>query len=57
MIALIFYLTNRVQNSLIIRCFTNSIEEILTIIGFYYYRKVGASVTRETVIFTALVSV
>lgn len=29
MVALIFYLSNRVQNSLINRCFTNGIEEIL----------------------------
>jgi hypothetical protein len=37
MIAFIFYLTNRVQNALIVRCFTNSIEEIISIIAFFYY--------------------
>lgn len=55
--AFVFYLTNRVQNALIIRCFTNAIEEIISIIAFYFYSRVGSSLTANTAIFTALVSV
>ena len=39
-IAFIFYLSNRIYNELIIRCFTNSIESIFQIIAFYYYLNV-----------------
>ena len=56
MLAFIFYLTNRVQNSLISRPFTNSIEEILTIVAFYFYQKVDKHLSLNTAIFTALVS-
>lgn len=57
MTALLFYFTNRVQNSLIVRCFTNSLEEILTIVGFYFYQRQGNKFTKDTAIFTALVSI
>jgi hypothetical protein len=56
-VAFIFYLTNRVQNSLISRPFTNSVEEILTIVAFYYYQRVSSTISRHTAIFTALVSI
>jgi hypothetical protein len=39
-----------------IRPFTNSIEEMLTIIGFYYYLKVDNKMSKDTAIFTAVVS-
>lgn len=55
--AFVFYLTNRVQNALIIRCFTNAIEEIVNVIAFYYYLKLTSSLTRDTLIFTGLLSV
>jgi GPI mannosyltransferase 3 len=56
-VAFVFYLTNRVQNSLIIRCFTNSIEEILTTVGFFFYSRVGAQLNKAVVVFTAIVSI
>lgn len=57
-VAFIFYLTNRVQNAFIVRCFTNSIEEIITIIAFYYYQRVDEKVLNpSTALFTGLVSV
>lgn len=56
-VAFVFYLTNRVQNAFLTRCFTNSIEQILTVVGFYYYQRVSSKLSRHTFIFTALVSV
>jgi hypothetical protein len=55
-IAFIFYLTNRVQNSIIVRCFTNGVEEILSIVAFSYYQRVGNKLSLNTMIFTGLVS-
>lgn len=55
-VALLFYLSNRVQNAYIVRCFTNAIEEILNIIAFYVYLKLDKNLTKWTVIFTLLVS-
>ena len=37
-VAFVFYLTNRVQNAFLIRCFGNGIEEILTIVAFDFYQ-------------------
>ena len=50
-------MTNRTQNAIIIRCFGNGIEEILTIVAFYFYQSVGPSLSKETMIFTGLVSI
>ena len=55
-IAFIFYLTNRVQNSIIVRCFTNGVEEILSIVAFSYYQRVDNKLSLNTMIFTGLVS-
>ena len=57
MIAFVFYLTNRVQNSLMIRPFTNSVEEILTIVAFWFYNNVDSRLSKDTAVFTALVSI
>lgn len=56
-IALIFYMTNRLYNEIIIRCFTNSIEAISYIIAFYYYLDVGNKFNKTTAIMTALISI
>ena len=40
-----------------IRCFTNSLEEMLNVIGLYYYVKVDNKISNpQTYIFTGLVS-
>jgi len=49
-------LTNRVQNAFIVRCFTNGIEEIVNIVAFYFYMKLDSKLSKNTLIFTALLS-
>lgn len=55
-IALIFYLTNRTCNELMIRCFTNTIETIFHIIAFYYFLNVRYIFDKNAAIMTALIS-
>ena len=38
-IVMVLYITNRLYNQVVIRCFTNGVESILMIIGLYYYLK------------------
>mmetsp|Transcript_15469 Transcript_15469/g.23769 ORF Transcript_15469/g.23769 Transcript_15469/m.23769 type:complete len:92 (-) Transcript_15469:1118-1393(-) len=56
-IAFAFHLTNRMQNNFLTRCFTNSIEEILNIIGFWFYLEIGSRVNKAALIFTGIVSI
>lgn len=56
-LALIFYLTNRAYNEIIIRCFSNGIEAILSIIAFHYYLQVKNKFNKSVAIMTALISI
>ena len=48
---------NRFQTHLIIRCFTNGIEQILTTVAFYFYLDQTNKFNRGTVVLTALITV
>jgi hypothetical protein len=56
-LAFIFYLTNRAYNEIIIRCFTNGIEAILSIIAFHYYLQVKNKFNKSVAIMTGLISI
>ena len=55
--AMILIVFNWQQIEFISRCFTNSVEQILSVIAFYFYLKQGKSFTIDTVILTALITV
>ncbi|CDW76889.1 UNKNOWN [Stylonychia lemnae] len=55
-IGFIFYVTNRVYNEVIIRCFGNSVEAISYIIAFNYFLDVKDKFNKTTAIMTALIS-
>lgn len=56
-IAFIIYLSNRVQNEIIIRCFTNGFEQIMSVIAFSYYLQLKNKFNASAVIFTALITI
>jgi len=55
-IAFIITLTNVFMVEYEIRCFTNTLEKILTVIAYHFYLKQGSSMTINTAIFTALLT-
>jgi phosphatidylinositol glycan class B len=55
-ITVLLLLTNRCQNEYIIRCFTNSLEQIFSVIAFYFYIDQDHRFTLNTVVLTALIS-
>lgn len=56
-IAFIFTLTNFFMFEYEIRCFTNTLEKICTVIAFWFYEKQKDRFTANTVIFTALLTI
>jgi phosphatidylinositol glycan class B len=55
-IAFILMLTNTFMMEYDIRCFTNTLEKICTVIAYSYYLKVGSQFNHNTIIFTALLT-
>lgn len=55
-IAMLLLVTNRCQNEYIIRCFTNGLEQIFSVIAFYFYIDQNRSFSVNTVVLTALIS-
>ena len=55
--AMILIVFNYFQVDYISRCFTNSLEQILSVIAFYYYIKQDNKFTKTTIILTALITV
>lgn len=55
-IAFILLLTNLYMIEFEIRCFTNTLEKIMTVTCFYFYLQQGNSFTLNTAIFTALLT-
>lgn len=55
-IAMLLLLINRCQNEYIIRCFTNGLEQIFNVIGFYFFIDQRDRFNLNTVILTALIS-
>ena len=55
-LSMILITFNRFQTQFIIRCFTNSLEQILTVVAFYYYIDQKDKFTFNTVALTALIS-
>ena len=54
MILIVF---NFLQLEYISRCFTNSIEQILSVIALYFFLKQGSTFTANTVFLTALITI
>ena len=54
--AMLFLVFNRIQNEYIVRCFSNSLEQVLTVVAFYYYLGQKDSFSKNTVLLTALVA-
>lgn len=55
-IAFILMLTNVFMVEYEIRCFTNTLEKILTVVAYSFYMKQGNRFTIHTVVFTALLT-
>jgi GPI mannosyltransferase 3 len=55
-IAMLLIATNRCQNEYIIRCFTNGLEQIFSVIAFYFYIDQDNRFSVNTAILTALIS-
>jgi len=55
-IAMLLIITNRCQNEYIIRCFTNGLEQIFSVIAFYFFLDQDHRFSLNTVILTALIS-
>lgn len=55
-IAFILMLTNSWMVEFEIRCFTNTLEKILTVIVYYFHLKQGSSFTLDTAMFTLLLT-
>lgn len=55
-IAFILMLTNCWMIEFEIRCFTNTLEKILTVTVYYFYLRQGSSFTLDTAIFTFLLT-
>ena len=55
--AMILIVFNFLQLEYISRCFTNSIEQILSVIAFYFFLKEGSTFTANTVFLTALITI
>ena len=53
----LFYFFNRFETMHIIRTLTNSIEQMFTVVAFYYYLDQKNKFTLNTVILTALISI
>lgn len=53
---MMLYLSNRCYNELIIRCFTNGIEAILSIVALHYYLRIGNKFDRNIAIFTVQIT-
>lgn len=53
----IFYFFNRFETMHLIRTLTNSIEQMFTVVAFYYYLDQKDKFTMNTVILTALISI
>jgi GPI mannosyltransferase 3 len=56
-IGMLLMIFSRAQNEYIIRCFTNGIEQIFSVIAFYFYIDQGNKFTMNTVVLTALISI
>ena len=56
-LALLLYLTNRMYTEVIIRCLTNGIEAILTIVAFDLFLKMSNSVDLNNILMTALITI
>ena len=55
-ISMLLLLTCRAQNEFIIRCFTNGVEQILSVIAFYFYLNQKNRFTLSTVVLTATIT-
>lgn len=55
-ITMLLFLTNRCQSEHIVRCFTNGLEQIFSVIAFYFFLDQGNRFTINTVVLTALIS-
>ena len=55
-VAFVLILTNLFMFEFEIRCFTNTLEKILTVIAYYFYLKQGNKFTLNTAAFTALLT-
>ena len=56
-IGVVIFALNYFENLHIHRCFTNSLEQILTVIAFHFYLKQGNRFTISTVLLTALITI
>ena len=54
--AMLFLIFNRIQNEYIVRCFANSLEQVLTVVAFYYYIDQKDRLSINTVLLTGLVA-
>lgn len=55
-IAMLLLIANRFQNEHIVRCFTNGLEQIFSVIAFYFFMDQGGAFRLHTVVLTALIS-
>ena len=55
-VTLLLLLFCRVQTEYIVKCFTNAVEQILSVIAFYFFLDQKNSFTKKTIILTATIS-
>ena len=55
-IAMLLILVNRAQTEFITRCFTNGVEQVLSVIAFYFYLDQKNSFTCHTAMLTATIT-
>ena len=51
-----FILFSKVQNEFNLKCFTNSVEQILSVIAFYYFLEQKNKFTAKTAVLTATIT-
>jgi len=55
-VAMLMLVFSMYENLFLVRCFTNSLESIFTVVSFYYFIDQEKSFTKNTVIVTALIT-
>lgn len=56
-IAMLIYFISRQQSEILIRCFSNSVETVLTVIAFYYFLQVKSKFDKNVVLMVAAMTV
>jgi len=55
-VAMFLLLVSKVQTEYIVKCFTNAVEQILSVIAFYFFLEQKDKFTNKTVILTATIT-